>query len=487
MAFTKTPDQNTYQTKTIKLMKELDNRSSSLSYDQDYLNCFFDVIKNRTTQELDYNVVKRAGTETFYTLVSSNPRGMYYWEDQQRIYIALSDDIYVIDSTDGSLIDTLSAVFSTTSGNVGFCEFLYDDNTVVIVATDGTTLITATAGGTVATCADADLPTPHLPVPIFLDGYLFLVKDGTADLYNSDLNNPILWTAGNFLSSEMFPDTILHVAKLNNYMVTFGSSSIEYFWDAAIESGSPLQRNDTPVKLYGYLGGYAQHGNNIYFVGNSSAGTPTVYKLEDFKLKELDSSSLRKYFEVLDVASEGIFGNIVSFLGHDFYVVTIDGSRCYAMDLNTELWTRWGFQHSDQFNIRYATNIKQTTDYCSLITTTDSAVVMNFDPRVYNDLADTMLVRIVSDPETFDTYNQKIMYRLNIQADRPTTDSTVAVYWTDDDYQTYSTGVSLNLNQELPAIHQLGRFRKRAFKIEHSGNVPLRIKRLEVDINMGQH
>ena len=82
---------------------------------------------------------------------------------------------------------TLSNPFSTTSGIVGFCLFLYDDNTSAVIATDGTTLIKIDSSNVVTTCVDADMPV-HIPNPIFLDGYLFVAKADSADIYNSNLN-----------------------------------------------------------------------------------------------------------------------------------------------------------------------------------------------------------------------------------------------------------------------------------------------------------
>jgi hypothetical protein len=235
-------------------MNEMNSRDQTTNKDVENLNCFFDLIRNKQIEDQEYNVVKRAGTSTFGdALQSTAHRGLYYWEEEDLIYVAVDNDIQVFAASNGSLNETLSNVFTTSSGDVGFTEFLYEDNTVKIVATDGTRLVTIDAAGTVVTGADADMPA-HLPQPIFLDGYLFIVKADTADIYNSDLNSPLVFTAGNFLVGEMFPDKIFRICKLNNYLVAFGSSSIEYFWDAAVATGSPLQRNDTPVKLVGFLG-----------------------------------------------------------------------------------------------------------------------------------------------------------------------------------------------------------------------------------------
>lgn len=486
MAFSKNPEFNTYSSKKIKLLRELDSRSSSISKDVNYLNCFFEVTKNKTTQEQDYNIVKRPGLSSYAnTLPSTNIRGIYYWEDKDKIIAISGNDVWIATASTGTHITTLSGSLATLNGKCGFTEFLYDDNTSKVIISDGTKIYTLDNANTLVAVTDVDFPTPHVAMPVFLDGYLFLAKADTADIYNSDLNNPLAWTAGNFISAEMFPDNVTAVAKLNNYLVAFGSSSIEYFWDAANASGSPLQRNDTPVKLTGYLGGLCQVGNTIYFLGNSSTGTPDVYVLEDFKMESVSDTSVRKYLE--DVGSDLANSSAVSisFLGHDFYMFTI-GATTYVYDTSTKLWTTFAYQANLNMYALYATSVKIGGVHCSVIYINNATNLARFDVDIYQDVSTNFTMRIVTGLEQFDSYNQKVMHRLIIDADKPTANAEVDVSWSDDDYQTFNTAVGVNLNQELPSITRLGRFRRRAFKLEFVENFPLRMRGLEVDINMGQ-
>ena len=78
---------------------------------------------------------------------------------------------------------------------------------------------------------------------------------------------------------------------------------------------------------------------------------------------------------------------------------------------------------------------------------------------------------IVTDKFNFGTNNQKFMLALTIDADR--CDNFIAsnfinISVTDDDYITYNTPRSLELNQERPNLQQWGRFRNRALKITTS-------------------
>jgi len=323
MAYSNTPAVSTFQTKMLKLVSELNSRGSSTSTDVDYLNCYPEILSSKVTQQSEITLRKRHGSTSLVSLATTTTRGVHYWEDQDKLFVAQSDDVYVYNMPAGTLAATLSGVFpTTTSGDVGFTEFLYDDGTVKLVVTDGTTLSTIDSSNTVVSSADVDMPV-HLPQLVYLDGYLFMVKVNTADLYNSDLNDPLAYTTGNFISSEMFPDKVTALRKLNNYLVLFGSDSIEYFWDAANASGSPLQRNDTPIKLAGLIGGIAQLGNKIYFLGDNNKSEASIFVMEDFKVTQVSSEAIRRYLTA-SVATTA-YANIVSMDGHDFYVLQYGG------------------------------------------------------------------------------------------------------------------------------------------------------------------
>lgn len=480
MAFSKQPVVSSYTTKQVELSQEFDNRTGDVDNDVDILNGFFE-----KTKEKDVHFIKRAGLISYITPVNSNVRGVYYWEDASKLLVATDNDVTIYNSDTGVVIATLGNIFGTTSGDVGFSEFLYDTNLVKVIITDGTTLGTVDTSSVWTAGTDPDMPVPHLPQPIFLDGYLFLVKSGTADIYNSNLNDPLAYTPSDFISCEMFPDTVLKFAKLNNYLVAFGSASIEYFWDAANPSGSPLQRNDTPVKLIGYLGGFAQSANRIYFVGNSATATPDVYMIEDFKIESVSNETIRRYLESLTSSLLTNVGNIASFGGHDFYVMNV-GTLTYVMDLKTKQWARWAYANDEVFPLNFSISVKSNTTYASAVFLSGTTTILKFSPTAYTDNGVLFTARCVTENQFFDTYNQKSMARLSIMADRPAGTASISLSWSDNDYQTFGLARTINLNQSIPCTWRLGNFRRRAFKLEFAENQPLRIMGIEVELNMGQ-
>jgi hypothetical protein len=482
MAFSKVPVNSTYQTKYIPLVREMNSRGSSIFKDEYYTNVFPENVKNKITNDKELNLIKRSGSSQFIAGTGTTLRGSFNWKDQSRLFKCIDRDVYIYSTLDGSLVAHLVNVVGVGVTRVGFCTYLYDDGTVKVVVTDGTTLSTIDAANAVVASADPDLPTPHLPTPFFYDGYLLLVKSNTADCYNSDLNDPLAWTAGNFITAEMRADTVTAIVTLNNYFLLLGNRSIEYFWDAGNDTGTPFQRNDTPIKLNGYIGGLTQFGNKVFLVGEEVEGEPNVFMLEDFKMTPVGDEAVRRFLSSQTL--NNLTGNVISIDGNDLYVLSGTTST-YFMVLETKLWGLLTYQNNLTFPIMDAFTINTAVGNKTLFSLTTGTATYQFDPQLYQDSGVNFSCTIVTDTQMFETWNNKFMSSVIPWCDRTEVDANLQIQWTDDDYITYSNPRTVNLNQERPDISQLGRFRKRAFKLIYSANQPLRISKLEVGLNLG--
>lgn len=477
---------DSYQTVRSQFVREAVSRSSNaLLKDEDFLNNIIESIKNKHLSDSRQFIMKRAGTAVqIASVAASEVRGMFYWDDQDMLFYAVGTDIWSYNFN--TQVNTqFAAAFTTTTGDVGFCEFLYDTNVVNIIATDGTSLHQITVGLVLTTCAAPDLPAATLPYPVFLDGYLFLAKAESAEVFNSDLNDPFLWTPGNIIVAEMRADLVQRIAILNNYLVVFGTNSIEYFWDAGNATGSPLQRNDTPIKLNSFLGGFAQHGNEIYFIGENNAGQPEVYRLKDFKLEELANYTVSRYLNTVTDTLATWEGAIVTCQGHAVYLV-VAGQVTYACDTETKTWTRWAYQQQTGFYIAHSARATTQALRRSVFALKgNSSSIYYISDTLTQDSGVNFTFRIVTEADNFGSLNRKTMSRFSLIGDQTPDTSYASVSWTDDDYQTYSTPVLVNMRQDLSSIYRLGWFRQRAFKIEYTDAYQFRLQNFEVDINKG--
>jgi hypothetical protein len=108
MAFSKQPQQSTYHTEQVRLMKEYNSRTSNFDKDIDYLNCYFESTKNKLTEQKTYDIFTRPGhTNWSDELGSDNIRKVYYWDARNKYYVWVNDDIKIIDGS-GDLETTVN-------------------------------------------------------------------------------------------------------------------------------------------------------------------------------------------------------------------------------------------------------------------------------------------------------------------------------------------------------------------------------------------
>jgi hypothetical protein len=479
MPYSKTPAIQTYETKRINFISNPQQRSNDANKDFRLVNMMVEEIKSPVGDNKKYYVKSRPGLSQAYTTQTGEGRGIFYWTYGGNSYCmaVVGDKVYA----NGTAVLTLS----TSTGHVGFCEFLTTTNSPKLVLLDGTNGYVFSAYNSVAQITDPEFPTPHVPTPVYLDYYLFVAKAGTADIYNSDLDNPSSWTAGNYIQAKMYPDTIKALSKNNNFLYAVGSSSVEYFYDGANASGSPLTANPTAVQQFG-TAAYAsviQTDKEVLFVGETNDGGHTVWTIDGFKENEIAIPTVKSAL----LAEGSNIGNIRAFeartSGQKLYVLCLS-ARTFVYSLTTKMWSEWQ-SGSSIFCGNDASDGPNGSNYV-LDATNGKIYLMN--ETYFTDNGTAFTCTVVSAKMDFDTINRKFMYRLSIIGDVPDdtgTDIAVSVSWSDDDYKTWSTPRTLNFNSDLPAIQQLGQFRRRAIKLSYSLPHLFRIEMIEVDINKG--
>ena len=78
----------------------------------------------------------------------------------------------------------------------------------------------------------------------------------------------------------------------------------------------------------------------------------------------------------------------------------------------------------------------------------------------------------------------KYLHSMDFVADQ-TAGSTLMVRKTDDDYQTWSNPRMVDLGTHRPRLISNGSFRRRAYHFRHACNTALRIKAVELQLDIG--
>lgn len=479
MAYSKNPVVQTYDTKRVNFIANPQQRNGTADKDFRLVNMMVEVINSPVGDQKKYYVKSRAGVSKAYSTATGAGRGLYYWVVSGTGYAmaAVGNKIY----SNGTAVLTLT----TSTGKVGFTEFVNSSGTVSLIVVDGTKGYVFSTPSTYTEITDADFPTPHLPTPVFLDGYLFLAKSGTQDIYNSNLDAPLAWTAGDFISAEMYPDKIVALSKNNNYLYAIGSNSVEYFYDAANATGSPLARHTSAVQQFGTvsLASVVQTEKEVIMVGETYDGGHTVWTIDGFKEKEIGIPAVKSMLLAEGSNLPNIFCFALRVSGQKLYVICLT-NKTLVYSFNTEMWSEWR-TGTGAFLGNCATDGPTGSAYVLNATTGD---LYTMNENIFLDDTTAINCQITTSRLDFDNINRKFMSRLSLIGDVPDdtlTDLAVTIQWSDDDYKTWSSSRTLTFTGDLPAIHQLGQFRRRAFRITYALPHLFRLEAMEVDINKG--
>lgn len=497
MAYTKTPEQSTYQTVPIIFDGATTYRSGDLSIQRDIniVNFYYDRISQENKQR-EVALKKRPGCRaTAYNLTKSlaadQLRGYFYDPSSNRMYWAVNNKVYSVAPDSGTSIRTVCTLVTST-GYVGFCEFLQTSTQKrFVLISDGTDLwVDDWAITTCTDVSDADMPTPHVPQPKALNGYVVLADASTGDLYNSENDDPTTWTAGDYITAEMSGDYITMIAQNRNYIVAFGTSSLEMFWDAGNASGSPFSRNDTGYRDVGYVTALTQIGNILYFVGQDKNRNIAVYRLDGFDLKVISNSVVERSLQNITSAD-----NVDSqlYLNRDGYCMSVDGHTFYilvtpqttwAFDVIENIWYEWKGSDGTGLKIEATWGMTAGAQYAAV---GGQTYISLFAPNLYQDFGSNYTCSYTTERFNGGSYNNKTCGRITLLVDQYQTTGTsnITLAWSDDDWASTTDSRSINLFSDPPRDWSFGQFRTRSFRVSYADNYPLRIKGMELEINIG--
>lgn len=498
MAFSNNPQYSTYRQDQVLFDGTPMFRSGDLSINRDLqiVNMYYDRIsqENKTKET---RIRKRPGiTTTTYSLnKSSNTatvRGSFYDVDQNAFYWAVDSSVYSIQPDVGTTVRTVCTL-ATSSGYVGFCSFLKSDDTRYVVFTDGTNLwVDDYAATTCTQVTSVNLPSPHQPYPIYLNGYIFLVEANSGNIWNSDVDDPLAWTASSYITAEISSDYAVRLLKAKNYLVCLGNNSAEYFYDAGNTGGSPLSRNDSPIRSVGYITGLCTIGDTTYFVGQDEKRNVCVFSINSFKIERISNSVVDRTLESFS-SIQNSKSNVN--LTTDGYAVSVDGHTMYVLvtpqttwvyDIDEKFWYEWKGSDNTGLKIEAVWGMFRGGTY---IAVKNQPTISLMTPSVYQDFGINFTCRYVTEPLSFGTNNWKVCHKVMLQASKHLIhgNSYVNLSWSDNDWAEGSTNSRpINLFSNSPFISRLGKFRTRSFKIEYTDNYPFFATGLEINFNVGQ-
>lgn len=304
MPYTKTPEYSTHQIKRVPFISS-EAVSSDLANNQiNYSNCYPRTDTNWASDPRRYlQTVPILRDETPTTQTASGFQGMF---------VSTTNDRYTVDGgnlyTGSSSTDTVNG----SSSKIYFTEYEFADTHYVLVTehTSGSNtylhIIDVNTDPTTFASSN-DLGFEGTGAAVVMDGYVFIINSELNAIANSNVGDPTTWTiATDYVPAEQYPDTLVTLAVHNNHVVGFSKESIEYFYNAALEIGSPLQRQTQYAQRIGvrdshsgtsiYRTDIVSVNNMLFFFGFATGSPiPQLYVIDNFQVQALSNNWLSHY------------------------------------------------------------------------------------------------------------------------------------------------------------------------------------------------
>jgi hypothetical protein len=496
MPYQKNPAYNTNSTQRFNLNFDIEDtfsyRTTGYAVPDAYIE---NAIVEHVHKDEDnpQTVVKsRPGQSLITNIVGSITRGAFYWGANSNVYYVVDNKIYS-KNTGTTILGTLA--YST--GQIGWTEFLYANGTTVLILTDGQFLYKITTTNVITSSQPTNMPLPHLPNPIVIDGYLFLAAVNSNNIYNANLDDPLTWTAGNYISAEMYPDTIQALSKNNNYLYAIGGSSIEFFYDNGTTNTSPLARYANAVLQIGLPPNLSncvvQTEREVLFVGTQNNGSFSIWSIDGFKPTELSTPAISRVITSLYSLgyATGISAFCLNIEGHKMYFINFPGWGNLVYDFDCKLWYKWSNNNDSSINTQSMFGYYGVdSGVGSYYTVAYGGAISIYQATSTTDINTTYTTNVITSEMDFDTFNYKTMSKLTLIGREDTfgNSNTVSISWSDNN-DTFITPVSIpgmfSILNKASSIYRLGTFRRRRFKFSLDNAAPWIIYGVEVNINKG--
>jgi hypothetical protein len=475
--------------------------STSVTSDQYFQNCAFTKRVNPETNQETIITSKRLGLTavTSVTSVTAAIDSLYMPAFYHTAPIILWDN-----GADAILKKADTTITTFTGYGTGSCSrmtpcFSASPTTHAVLLWNISTGGSRTAkyypnGGSVTSISDVDFPASSITGNfVFMDGYAFIMtEDGY--IYNSELNDLDTWLATSYLTAGFKADDGVTCARYKSKLVAFGRESTEFFENVGNATGSPLQKipeagfkigmyKDDTSSTYSATSAckrYIEAFDTLFWISGSygDQSAQAIYYLENYKPQRLTTPDIESIFSYDGL--DQIIGTF-NYGGEPCIMVkTVDGNY-YVCFISYKLWSKWVFGTGTPVNIGGGAG---QIVYADLGTKQVKLTFADQTLTSFQDDSNDYSLVIQTNKVDGGTERRKRLHKLALIGNDAAATSTTTVSWSDDDYTTFSTARSLDMNSTRPYLSNCGAFRRRAFKITNSSNAPFELEGLELELSV---
>lgn len=464
------------------------NGVSGLTSDQRFINIILDKIVTPINENVKFYCYKRPGLAVHNTpAAGSVGNAIKIWTGKG----SGGDVISAFGDTNSTIYNGTSSIGSVTGKVREITETFVGTTPTLVFPIDNSRLYYYPDGGALTQVTDIDYPgeagLTTTGTVVHLNGYAFIMTtDGR--IWNSDLGSISAWSATSFVSSNMYPDKGVGLARYKDLIVAFGRETVEFFRDVGNATGSPLHRvPEGFIKVGAYSEtAIAQLEDTVVWVSSSDLGGLSVYMLDGYKPTRISDNAIDNKIalssgNVIHVTGAKLGGKTLFFIS--FAAVT------FVYSVEDQTWHEWAPGGGSILWHKFAGHSSATPVNYSVSRTSTSGKVYKINPiaPVYTDDGAAFTSVLQTSKLDLGVENRKFLSRLTLVGDNDIQTHPVNISWSDDDYNTFSTPRTVDLVNNRKYLSNCGSFRRRAFQITDSTSRPFRWEALELDFKLGKH
>lgn len=441
-----------------------------------------------------------SGVTPVVTFTSADNTGWYYPLDS-----GTGTKTFTADTTN------TSAVLANVSSTTGCYEGQALSGTGIpagtrILSVDSATQITMTLAATatntgvtitrekIAKIIDADFPgnAGYTLAGTFvaMDQRLnVMTTDGY--IWSSNTDSVTAWGAATKVPSVESPDGGIGLSRVGSLLAGFSATSVEFFANAGLESGSPFSTIKTDHVRVGAIaaGAIVRARNTIYWIGSGKEIAMGVFEMAGRQPKRISDTPTELALMDLATSRSYLYLSYGVLEGAEFlFIGTYDSAIVYAYQFDVGLWSTW-LVYGNGKGIRQCANTNNKGNVvCYAIESGLNTGGLGRVGVVYptpgnNSRAAGFSVRF--EPTWFGSTKRKKMHALRVIGERAITGpATMSIRFSDDDNQNQKTARTVDMARSNPILRRCGGgFRTRGIEFYGTqGGGSLGFDAIEVDI-----
>jgi hypothetical protein len=222
--------------------------------------------------------------------------------------------------------------------------------------------------------------------------------------------------------------------------------------------------------------------DTVFWAGSSKQGILAIYAYSG-QVEKISTPEIEALLTLIGPSNLSL--TCVAFFGRHFvlvkgpsntYAYCLEEKDWFEMSSDTPLWYKADGVTTGSAMVCYSISDESTSGKVYVLSPTNPA--FTDDGVSYSAIIQTSKLDLGNN-------RRKSWKRIDVIADQEAAQSNLSIAWTDDDYQTTSSGRTVDLSSNKPSLTRCGNSRRRSFVLTHAAATPMRLEALEIEHEQG--